>query len=57
MSTIYVLRRNLKNIRVFLSEKISVFGDEVYIYLNRRVFVIVFEMINLTRHMFIETEK
>ena len=37
--TIYVLIRNMKNIRVFLSENFQFLEVKLSIYLNRRVFV------------------
>ena len=36
---IYVLCRNMKNIRVFLSENFQILEVKLSIYLNRRVFV------------------
>ena len=42
--TIYVLSRNMKNINFFFFfEKLPFFGGKIYkIYLNRRVFVMIF---------------
>ena len=40
MPTIYVLSRNMKNIRgFFFIWKYSVFGGEIFLYLNRHVFI------------------
>ena len=42
--TIYVLSRNMKNIRVFLSENFQFLEVKFSIYLNRRVFVMIFRI-------------
>ena len=39
VTTIYVLSRNMKNIRVFLSENFQFLEVKFSVYLNRRVFV------------------
>ena len=38
-TTIYVLSRSLKNIRIFLSENVLFLGGKNSVYLNRHVFV------------------
>ena len=37
--TIYVLTRNMKNIRIFLSENFQFLVEKFSVYLNRHVFV------------------
>ena len=46
-NTIYVLSRNMKNIRFFLSENFQFLVVNFSIYLNRRVFVMYFQLIQL----------
>ena len=37
--SIYVLRRNMKNIRIFLSDNFHFFVVKFSVYLNRHVFI------------------
>ena len=49
-TTIYVLSKNMKNMRVFLSENFLFLEVKFSIYLDRRVFVIRNKEQTMTRH-------